>query len=59
MYNKDDESRTIEEKIDSFMRYCRKQIKTHFKDLSYEAEIELDKFINLYGTHAIIEHLKD
>ena len=59
IYKKDNTYMTKDEKIKSYKEYCRQKIGEKFNDLNLDGKVELDKFFNLYGTHAILQHLAD
>jgi hypothetical protein len=58
-FSKDDKTLTKDEKIASYKSFCRKKIDEAFPNLTLDGKTELDKFFNLYGTHAILQHLAD
>ena len=44
-------------KVDDYMSYCRKIVNEEFSDLTYESQVELNKFLNFYAHFTIFDYL--
>ena len=55
--DKDDKSVSREEKIDAYKAFCRNHFEKIFIDLNQRGKDEVNKYLNLYGTHLILQHL--